>query len=70
MQHGWSFTGKPLAESRGEITYGSSFIEWFSEEARRIYGEVSPPSSPVISSSILQFLTRRTDLDAKFGVSF
>jgi acyl-CoA reductase-like NAD-dependent aldehyde dehydrogenase len=33
--------GKPLAEARGEITYGNSFIEWFSEEARRIYGEVS-----------------------------
>jgi hypothetical protein len=33
--------GKPLVESRGEITYGNSFIEWFSEEARRIYGEVS-----------------------------
>ena len=35
------FLGKPLVESRGEITYGNSFIEWFSEEARRIYGEVS-----------------------------
>jgi hypothetical protein len=33
--------GKPLTEARGEITYGNSFIEWFSEEARRIYGEVS-----------------------------
>ena len=34
------FLGKPLAEARGEIAYGSSYIEWFSEEARRIYGEV------------------------------
>jgi succinate-semialdehyde dehydrogenase/glutarate-semialdehyde dehydrogenase len=31
--------GKPLSESRGEIAYGASFIEWFAEEARRIYGE-------------------------------
>lgn len=35
--------GKPLSESRGEIAYGASFIEWFAEEARRAYGEVIPP---------------------------
>lgn len=35
--------GKPLAESIGEITYGASFIEWFGEEAKRIYGDVIPP---------------------------
>ncbi|MCU0950255.1 MAG: NAD-dependent succinate-semialdehyde dehydrogenase [Burkholderiaceae bacterium] len=35
--------GKPLAESRGEIAYGASFIEWFAEEARRIYGDTIPP---------------------------
>lgn len=34
--------GKPLAESRGEIRYGASFIEWFSEEARRVYGDIIP----------------------------
>lgn len=34
--------GKPMAESRGEIGYGASFIEWFAEEAKRIYGEVIP----------------------------
>ncbi|MEZ0232035.1 MAG: NAD-dependent succinate-semialdehyde dehydrogenase [Methylophilaceae bacterium] len=34
--------GKPLAEARGEITYGASFIEWFAEEAKRVYGEVIP----------------------------
>ena len=34
--------GKPLAESRGEIAYGASFIEFFAEEARRIYGETIP----------------------------
>lgn len=32
--------GKPLAEAKGEVTYGSSFLEWFSEEARRINGDV------------------------------
>jgi succinate-semialdehyde dehydrogenase/glutarate-semialdehyde dehydrogenase len=34
--------GKPLAESRGEIAYAASFIEWFSEEAKRAYGDVIP----------------------------
>jgi len=34
--------GKPLAEARGEIAYGASFIEWFAEEAKRVYGEIIP----------------------------
>ena len=34
--------GKPMAESRGEIAYGASFIEWFGEEAKRVYGDVIP----------------------------
>ncbi len=34
--------GKPLAEAKGEILYGASFIEWFGEEAKRIYGETIP----------------------------
>jgi succinate-semialdehyde dehydrogenase/glutarate-semialdehyde dehydrogenase len=34
--------GKPLAESRGEIAYGAAFIEWFAEEAKRIYGDTIP----------------------------
>ena len=34
--------GKPLAEARGEVAYGASFIEWFAEEARRVYGETIP----------------------------
>jgi succinate-semialdehyde dehydrogenase / glutarate-semialdehyde dehydrogenase len=38
--------GKPLTESRGEIAYGASFIEWFAEEARRVYGEVLPVPFP------------------------
>src|SRR3954462_10809285 len=34
--------GKPLAEARGEIAYGASFIEWFAEEAKRVYGDTVP----------------------------
>ena len=34
--------GKPLAEARGEILYGASYLEWFAEESRRIYGDVIP----------------------------
>ena len=34
--------GKPINESRGEIGYGASFIEWFSEEAKRVYGDTIP----------------------------
>jgi len=34
--------GKPLAETRGEVGYGASFIEWFAEEGKRIYGDVIP----------------------------
>ncbi|WP_303979441.1 NADP-dependent succinate-semialdehyde dehydrogenase [Dongia mobilis] len=35
--------GKPLAEAKGEIAYGASYIEWFAEEAKRIYGDIIPP---------------------------
>ena len=38
--------GKPLAEARGEIAYGASFIEWFAEEAKRAYGDVIPQHQP------------------------
>ena len=38
--------GKPLAEAKGEIAYGASFIEWFGEEAKRIYGETIPGHMP------------------------
>ncbi len=34
--------GKPLAEARGEVLYGASFIEWFAEEGRRVYGDIIP----------------------------
>lgn len=38
--------GKPLAESKGEVAYGASFIEWFAEEAKRVYGDVIPEPMP------------------------
>lgn len=38
--------GKPLAEAAGEIAYGASFIEWFAEEARRAYGDITPGHAP------------------------
>ncbi|OYV30844.1 MAG: succinate-semialdehyde dehydrogenase (NADP(+)) [Thiomonas sp. 20-64-9] len=34
--------GKPLAEAKGEVLYGASFVEWFAEEAKRVYGETIP----------------------------
>lgn len=38
--------GKPLAESRGEIAYAASFLEWFAEEGKRVYGDVIPGHQP------------------------
>lgn len=38
--------GKPLAEARGEVAYGASFIEWFAEEAKRTYGDTIPQTLP------------------------
>jgi succinate-semialdehyde dehydrogenase/glutarate-semialdehyde dehydrogenase len=38
--------GKPLAEAAGEIRYGAGFIEWFAEEAKRLYGETIPTNAP------------------------
>ena len=43
--------GKPLPEARGEIGYGNSFLEWFSEEARRINGEIA--GSPTNTKEML-----------------
>ncbi|MDO6711686.1 NAD-dependent succinate-semialdehyde dehydrogenase [Aliiglaciecola sp. 2_MG-2023] len=37
--------GKPLAEAKGEILYGAAYIEWFAEEAKRIYGDVIPSNN-------------------------
>ena len=38
--------GKPLAEAKGEIAYAASFLEWFAEEAKRVYGDVIPGHQP------------------------
>ena len=38
--------GKPMAESKGEIAYAASFIEWFAEEGKRVYGDVIPAHQP------------------------
>ena len=38
--------GKPLAEAKGEVAYGAGFIEWFGEEAKRLYGETIPGHQP------------------------
>jgi len=38
--------GKPLAEARGEVVYGASFLEWFAEEGKRAYGDVIPTVAP------------------------
>ena len=38
--------GKPLAESKGEISYAASFIEWFAEEGKRVYGDMIPGHQP------------------------
>jgi succinate-semialdehyde dehydrogenase/glutarate-semialdehyde dehydrogenase len=38
--------GKPLAESRGEVDYAASFLEWFGEEAKRVYGDTIPGHGP------------------------
>ncbi|TMV89091.1 NAD-dependent succinate-semialdehyde dehydrogenase [Thioclava sp. BHET1] len=46
--------GKPLAEAKGEIAYGASFIEWFGEEAKRIYGETIPGHQPDKRISVIK----------------
>ena len=38
--------GKPLGESRGEVAYAASFLEWFGEEAKRVYGDTIPGPTP------------------------
>ncbi len=38
--------GKPLAEARGEVAYGNSYLAWFAEEAKRVNGDILPPRTP------------------------
>jgi len=45
--------GKPLTESRGEIAYGASFVEWYAEEAKRVYGDMIP--APTSSRRLMVF---------------
>ena len=51
--------GKPLAESRGEIVYGASFIEWFAEEAKRVYGDTIPTVASRQAASRAEAADRR-----------
>ena len=46
--------GKPLAESRGEVAYGASFIEFFAEEGKRIYGETIPSPWPAARMLVIK----------------
>lgn len=46
--------GKPFTEARGEVLYGASFIEWFSEEAKRVYGETIPGHMPNARITVLK----------------
>lgn len=46
--------GKPISESRGEIGYANSFIRWFAEEAKRVYGDVIPATQPQLRYVILK----------------
>jgi acyl-CoA reductase-like NAD-dependent aldehyde dehydrogenase len=43
--------GKPLAEAKGEIAYAASFIEWFAEEGKRLYGDIIPGTRRTSASS-------------------
>ncbi len=46
--------GKPLSEAQGEISYANSFIRWFSEEGKRIYGDTIPAAAPNLRYTILK----------------
>lgn len=46
--------GKPLREARAEIDYAASYIEWFSEEARRAYGDIIPSADPNVRQLVLR----------------
>lgn len=46
--------GKPLPEARAEVAYGASFIDWFSEEAKRVYGDIIPGHQPDKRVSVIR----------------
>ena len=49
--------GKPLAEAKGEVMFGSNFLEWYSEEAKRNYGDVSNSSILITSYNCTYVIT-------------
>ena len=60
--------GKPLAEAQGEIAYGASFIEWFAEEGKRIYGDVIPHASGRQAHRRHQAADRRVRARSRRGI--
>jgi len=46
--------GKPIAEARGEVTYAASYIEWFAEEGKRIYGDLIPAHQPNLRIMVMK----------------
>lgn len=46
--------GKPIAEAAGEIRYGAGYLEWYAEEAKRVYGDVIPSASPKTRSVVIK----------------
>ena len=61
--------GKPLLESRGEIAYAASFIEWFAEEGKRVYGDVIPASRPRQAHRRAEAADRRDARRSRRGIS-
>ena len=61
--------GKPLAEAKGEIAYGASYIEWFGEEAKRIYGETIPGHQRDKRITVHQAADRRCRPRSRRGTS-
>ena len=61
--------GKPLAETRGEVAYGASFIEWFAEEAKRLYGDMIPTHAAGKRIVVHQAADRRGRARSRPGTS-
>ena len=61
--------GKPLAESRGEIAYGAGFVEWFAEEAKRVYGDIIPTVAERPAADGAQAAGRRRAPRSRPGIS-
>jgi succinate-semialdehyde dehydrogenase/glutarate-semialdehyde dehydrogenase len=59
--------GKPIAESRGEITYGASFVEWFAEQAKRVNGDVLASPGPNRMLVLRQPIAKVREHDDEIG---